>query len=232
MMRLPAQLIAAGVMGLLAAAPAAAQEPVMGGTLFSTQSTPFSWTLLGGPTNVSWNVNLNYSTGPGPEDLGSAGGFSYSPNGLFASSDGRGSPYSFGTPLFPSVPSGTNLILESNTGASLKTKLDRLHTGMTDFKYLTQPDQPTAYPINVLPYAAVFYGPDNTAHVGFALTGDGPFPTSFDAYPIRLSLSNVSATLGGGGAPGGGVGQVPEPEMWVLTLAGLLGAGLLRRRKR
>lgn len=205
----------------------------MGGTLFTAAPGPLSFTLVGvSPTSFRWRLNMGYSTGPGPADMGVIGGFSYGGAlGLAWCSGGTCSPYSIGTTFNSVLPAGTNLILVSNSSASLPTKLDLLHTGITEFKHLTQPDQPNAFPINVLPYAAVFYGPDDTAQVGFALTGDGPFPSSFDAYPIRLSLSNVSRTFGGG-APGDNVGQVPEPEMWLLTLAGLLGAGFLRRRKR
>lgn len=76
--------------------------------------------------------------------------------------------------------------------------------------------------------AAVVFGPDNTADIGFAPIGTSV--DSFADYPVRIRLSNVFS--GSSGAPGGGVGQVPEPGTLALTLAGLVGAGLLRRRKR
>jgi hypothetical protein len=218
MFRLAAYLIVAGVTGLVAPAPAGAQQPVMGGTLFSTNSSAFSWTLLQAPSDLGFGISLRYSTGPGPGFIGFGGNYSNSVNGLHWCSDSACSPYSLGTPVFASVPSNTNLIVVSSTSAG---PAQLLHTGMSEFKFLTQPDQPGSV-VTVSPLAAVFYGSNNTASVGFASSAAGPFPQTFGSYPIQLSLTGVSRA----------VGQVPEPEMWILTLAGVLGAGLLRRRKR
>jgi len=69
--------------------------------------------------------------------------------------------------------------------------------------------------------AAVLFGPNNTAQIGFAPIGT--LISRFADYPIRIGVTNVFNAS---------TGRVPEPETWVLTLAGLLGAMLLRRRKR
>lgn len=82
--------------------------------------------------------------------------------------------------------------------------------------------------IPVYESAAVRFGENQTAEIGFAPAGT--MVSNFSDYPIRIGVTNVFSTPGA--FPDGGVGQVPEPEMWILTLAGVLGAGLLRRRKR
>jgi len=53
------------------------------------------------------------------------------------------------------------------------------------------------------------------------------------SVPVGSSFGlGIASSASGQTLPVAPAGQVPEPEMWLFTLAGVLLAGLLRRRKR
>lgn len=78
--------------------------------------------------------------------------------------------------------------------------------------------------------AAVIFGPNNTAQIGFAPPPPGsgfpgpasPKPASFTDYPVILGLTNVWD---------GHIAAIPEPSTWMLVLAGLLAGGVMWRRR-
>lgn len=61
---------------------------------------------------------------------------------------------------------------------------------------------------------------------------NGPPAAADKGLGIASNASGLSLPVRNGGGGGGNVGAVPEPETWIFTLAGLVAAGLLRRRKR
>jgi hypothetical protein len=206
MIRLAAALLFAGVIGLLVPSPAQAQTDPPVPALFVAADGPVTVTAL---TSVS-QTQVWFSTGPGLADA------------VFA-----GQVMSGGTHTTSALSSGTNVMLATPI---LNYFVDCSGCGPVQLITGMQNPQNALYPSpNEFgnPYemsrqrAAVFFQPNNTALVGFPNRSDMPITGPLSGFPLQFSVSNVRSTIG----------MVPEPELWLLTLIGLAGAGLLRRRR-
>jgi hypothetical protein len=207
MFRFAAALLLAGAIGLLGATPAQAQIDPPVPALFVASDGPVTVTSL---TSIS-RTEVWYSTGPGLTDRVFAGQV-MSGGSLTTSALSSGTNVMLATPIL-------NYFVGCNGCGSVQ-----LITGMQNPQnaLYTAPDQ-LGNPYEMSRQrAAVFFQPNNTALVGVPNRSDMPITGPLSSFPIQFSVSNVRGTIG----------MVPEPEMWLLTLAGLVGAGLLRRRRR
>jgi hypothetical protein len=200
---------------LIAPIPMHAQD--IGASVYLSQPGPVSSTLLAAPTSPSytWGTSIWY--------WGSSSPTSNSVTSLSVDTGTIGSTVTSAA----SIPSQGSLPLVFTMSYVMKSDLptDGSQPGNIPNYFVTTGYQSgNNVPAGAEPSAAVLFGPDNTAQIGFAPIGT--LVSSFADYPIRIAVTNVFNGLGGG------VGKVPEPETWVLTLSGLLAAVLLRRRRR
>jgi hypothetical protein len=159
---------------ILAAAPAKAQ--VIDGPLYAASTDPVTVQLLG--ATQSFQTNIFWSTGSGQYDFQQSTAIGTTPGSILAT---------------PVLASGTGVILGTVvtpgfTGPDVGSAL--LTTG--------NPANKAFFPEGVPPLfefigadAAVFYGPNNTALVGFPGTADGSLAGPFSSFAIRFSVSNV-----------------------------------------
>jgi hypothetical protein len=214
MPRLPCRVLIA----FLLTAAASANAQTIGAPVYLSQPGTVSSTLLAAPTNPSyvWGTSIWYWGGSTLADS--------SVTALSLASSAIGSTVTSAA----SIPSQNGAPLVFTMGYVMKSDLptngSQPTTDIPNYFVTTGFGSTNNVPAGAQPTAAVLFGPDNTAQIGFAPIGTTV--ASFADFPIRIAVTNVF------GSSGGGVGNVPEPQTWVLTLAGLLGAGLLRRRKR
>jgi hypothetical protein len=200
------------ILALLAAA-ASANAQTVGAPVYLAQPGTVSSTLLAAPSNPSyvWSTSIWYWGGSTLRDS--------SVTALSLASSGIGSTVTSAA----SIPSqSTSLVF--TLGYVMKSDLPTdgsQPAGIPNYFVTTGFGAANNVPAGAQPTAAVLFGPNNTAQIGFAPIGTTV--ASFADFPIRIGVTNVF---------GGGAGTAPEPETWVLTLAGLVGALLLRRRRR
>jgi len=188
--------------------PARAQTLEIGAQVFLFQPGTISATLIAAPTMTLpsfWDTALFYNPQSG------AGLFSSNLNNVVGSTvvtptiPFQTAPLFFST-FFGTAPAGGGQGDATGTFVS---------TGFTDAS-----NQPTGLH-DIVANAAVVFGVDHTAQIGFA-PPTSPMPTNFNDFPLRISLTNVSSA---------DISPVPEPSTSMLMLVGLLAAGLMLRRR-
>jgi hypothetical protein len=199
----------AAVLAILALAnPARAQTFEIGAQVFLFQPGSITATLIAAPTMTLpdfWDAALFYT----PQSA--AGLFSSTLNNVGGSTVVTPTIALQAAPLFISTFFGT-APAGSGQGDATGTFVS---TGFTDAS-----NQPTGlHPI--VANAAVVFGADHTAQIGFELPAS-PLPTNFSDFDLRISLTNVSSA---------GISPIPEPSTLTLSLVGLLAAGLIWRRR-
>jgi hypothetical protein len=166
---------------VLLAAPAQAQ--VIDGPLYAASSDPVTVQFLGATT--SFQSNIFWSTGPGQFDFQQSTAIGTTPGSILST---------------PALNGGTSVILATLVSPGFSDPMSGgalLTTG--------NPANKAFFPQGVPPLfefigadAAVFYGPNNTALVGFPSTADGSLTGSFSSFAIRFSVSNVIGSVSGG----------------------------------
>jgi hypothetical protein len=166
-----------------AVAIAPAQAQVIDGPLYAAGTDPVTVQLLG--ASQPFQANIFWSTGPGRFDFQQSTAIGTTPGSILAT---------------PALAGGTGLILGTlvtpgfsgpDVGSALLT------TGNPDGKAFFPQGVPSPFEF-IGADAAVFYGPNNTALVGFPGTADGSLTGPFSSFAIRFSVSNVIGSLGGG----------------------------------
>ena len=189
--------------------PARAQTLEIGAQVFLFQPGTISATLIAAPTVTLpnfWDTALFYNPQSG------AGLFSSTLNNVVGSTMVTPAIPLQTAPLFISAFFGT-LPAGGGQGDSTGTFVS---TGFTDAS-----NHLAGGVHDIVANAAVVFGADHTAQIGFA-PPTSPLPTNFDDFPLRIALTNVS---------GVGISPIPEPSASMLMLVGLLGAGLMLRRR-
>jgi len=200
-------------LAFLTAAPSSRAQ-IVGAPVYLYSSGPISSTLLAAPASPSyvWGTSVWYWGGSSLSD-------SYV-TALSLSTSAVGSTVTSAA----SIPSQNGLPLVFAMGYVMKSDLpaDGSQPGNIPNYFVTTAFGPTNNaPAGAQPLAAVVFGANHTAQIGFAPIGTSV--SSFADYPIRIGVTNVFN--------GSEVGLAPEPETWMLTLAGLLGALWTRRRQ-
>ena len=201
----------AALLAMLAlVSPARAQTFEIGAQVFQFQPGTINATLLAAPTTTLpsfWDTALFYNV------QSATSLFSSTLNNVVGS-----------TIVTPSIPLQTApLFISTFFGVAVPTggggQGDAIgtfiSTGFTDASNRPGGLSP------IIANAAVVFGADHTAQIGFA-DPSSPTPTNFSDFPLRIALTNVS---------GAGISPVPEPSTFMLTLIGLLAAGMMLRRR-
>lgn len=202
----------------LLVAASAAHAQTIGAPVYLAQPGTVSSTLLAAPSSPSyvWSTSIWYWGGATLRDS--------SVTALSLNTSAMGSTVTSAA----SIPSQGSLPLVFTLGYVMKSDLptdgSQPGTNIPNYFVNTGFGPANNVPPGAQPSASVLFGPNNTAQIGFAPIGTAV--ASFADYPIRIAVTNVF------GAGGGGAGAVPEPQTWLLALAGLLGSVLLRRRRR
>ena len=187
--------------------PAGAQTLQIGAQVFLFQPGTITATLIGTPPATSpnfsfWDTALFYS----PQSIA----------GLF--SDHLNDTVGLRT-VTPSIPLQTAPLFVSTFFGDPPTGQGEITGSYVSTGFTADSNKPGG---SILPNAAVIFGPDHTAQIGFEAPLS-PMPASFNDFDVRISLTNVWS---------GGITPVPEPSTWVLMLIGLLATLMWRRRLR
>lgn len=192
---------------LVLVTPARAQTFEIGAQVFLSQPGSITATLLAAPTMT---LPSFFDTAIFYTPQSATGLFSSNLNSTVGSTVTTPTISAQTTPLFISTFFGT-VPQSPGQGDATGTFIS---TGFTDAS-----NKPGG---SILANAAVIFGANNTAQIGFEAP-TSPIPTNFNDFDVRISLTNVWS---------GGITPVPEPSTWMLMLIGLLATLMWRRRLR
>jgi MYXO-CTERM domain-containing protein len=200
----------------LLVAPNSVGAQTIGAPVYLSQPGTVSSTLLAAPVSPSylWSTSIWYWGGTTLSDS--------SVTALSLNTSAVGSTVTSAA----SIPSQGSLPLVFTLGYVMKSDLPTdgsQPANIPNYFVTTGFGSANNVPTGAQPSASVLFGANNTAQIGFAPIGTAV--ASFADYPIRIAVTNVFGS-------GGGAGSLPEPQTWIFTLAGLVAACLLRRRKR
>jgi hypothetical protein len=168
----------------MSAAPAQAQQPIVGGTLYTAMPGPVSMQLVADRTgsSLNWFLPLRWRTGPLDLDYESTLQQLGRTNSPAWSNNAPGTTLS--SPALPArnvIIIGAHIFSDFNFSDPNPLNL-LVHTGDMPVGFLTE------QPIRA---AVIFRGANQTVGIGFPIDHFSPVSSNFLDYPIRILLSNV-----------------------------------------